>query len=214
MPRIGRSVLVGLFLAYSVLAISAQDAVITPGDNLVADGIPKIPTAIAEKTARYTQFRTAALRSWHPTRPEMLITTRFGESDQVHLVRQPMGDRSQLTFFPDRVLNATFNPVTGDYFVFQKDANGGEWFQLYRYDMATANVTLLTDGKARNDDMHFNHQGTRIAYTSTRRNNKDDDIWVMDPMDRATDRMLMQADSGGWFPADWSHDGKSLVVIE
>ena len=31
-----------------------------------------------------------------------------------------------------------------------KDVGGGEFFQLYRYDLATGDMTLLTDGKSRN----------------------------------------------------------------
>ena len=45
---------------------------VTPGDNLVTDGIPKVPADLAEKVGRYTEFRAAGLASWHPTRREML----------------------------------------------------------------------------------------------------------------------------------------------
>ncbi len=34
--------------------------------------------------------------------------------------------------------------------MFRKDIGGGEWYQLYRLDLATGNVALLTDGKSRN----------------------------------------------------------------
>ena len=62
-------------------------AVIQPADNLVASGLPEIPAEIADAAGRYTEFRTANLAAWHPTRREMLITTRFGDSPQVHEVR-------------------------------------------------------------------------------------------------------------------------------
>jgi hypothetical protein len=80
----------------------------------------------------------------------MLIGTRFADTNQVHLVKMPGGAREQLTFLPDRVLSAEFEPVTGASFVFSKDIGGGEWYQLYRYDVATGDITLLTDGKSRN----------------------------------------------------------------
>jgi Tol biopolymer transport system component len=144
----------------------------------------------------------------------MLVLTRFAETNQVHVVRQPMGARTQLTFFPDRILDAQFNPATGDYFLFHKDIGGSEWYQIYRYDMTDGMITLLTDGKSRNDDIHFNHQGTRIAYSSTRRNGKDTDLWVMDPKNPQTDKMLAELNSGGWFPVDWSQNGKRIVVVE
>jgi dipeptidyl aminopeptidase/acylaminoacyl peptidase len=211
---IARRLAVALFVIQAVLVLSAQDASITPTENLVADGIPAIPVSIAEKAARYTEFRAARLQSWHPTQAEMLVMTRFGETNQVHVLRQPMGARTQLTFFPDRILDAQFNPATGDYFLFHKDVGGSEWYQIYRYDVADGTITLLTDGKSRNDDIHFNHQGTRIAYSSTRRNGKDTDLWVMDPKAPKTDKVLAEFNSGGWFPVDWSHNGKWIVVVE
>src|SRR5438034_10808621 len=103
MKSIGRRLTVVTFVVQAVLVLSAQEASIAPNENLVTDGIPRIPASIAEKAARYTEFRAATLESWHPTRPEMLVTTRFADTNQVHIVRQPMGARSQLTFFPDRI---------------------------------------------------------------------------------------------------------------
>ncbi|HTD53301.1 MAG TPA: hypothetical protein VK780_09770, partial [Thermoanaerobaculia bacterium] len=151
----------------------AADAAIAPNENLVAEGIPTIPASIAEAVRPYTEVRAASFASWHPIRREMLITTRFADTNQVHRVAQPGGDRKQLTFFPERVAGASYQPTRGDYFVFVKDVGGGEFFQIYRDDVATGAVTLLTDGKSRNLLGAWSHQGDRIAYTSTRRNGAD-----------------------------------------
>jgi dipeptidyl aminopeptidase/acylaminoacyl peptidase len=209
-----RGSIVALFCVLAPLALGAQPSVIAPNDNLVTDGMPPIPAIIAEKAARYAEFRSATFQSWHPLGRQMLITTRFADTNQVHLVRQPMGARTQLTFFPDPVVRAMFEPVKGEFFVFQKDGGGGERYQYYRHDLASGDVTLLTDGKARNTEARFNHQGTRLAYSSTRRNGTDTDIWVMDPRNPPTDRLLAQLDGSGWSPADWSHDGQRLAVVE
>src|SRR5438477_4065883 len=80
--------------------------VVAPGDNLVVEGVPPIPASLAEEVRRYTEFRTAALASWHPVRREMLVSTRFGDTPQIHLVKMPGGARTQLTFFPERVTGA------------------------------------------------------------------------------------------------------------
>jgi dipeptidyl aminopeptidase/acylaminoacyl peptidase len=187
---------------------------IVPGNNLVVEGVPAIPAAIAEKAGRYNEFRSAFIQGWHPKRREMLISTRFADTSQIHIVRRPEGARTQLTFFPDRVAGATFQPVEGRYFVFVKDVGGGEWFQLFRYDMDGGAVTLLTDGKSRNGSPVFSHDGRRIAYTSTRRTGKDSDLYTMDPLDPKGDKLLAQLEGGGWQPLDWSHDGRKLAVIE
>src|SRR3990167_11563270 len=118
--------LLGLVLLAALALLGQASGVVTPGDNLVVEGAPPIPAAVAETVARYTDYRTASLQSWHPTRREILINTRFGDTNQVHLVKMPAGARTQLTFFPDRVLAASFQPTTGDYFVFTKDIRSEE----------------------------------------------------------------------------------------
>ena len=183
-------------LALFAPAALAQPAVITPADNLVTDGIPKVPADLAETVGRYTEFRSAGLSSWHPTRREMLVSTRFGQSSQVHRVKIPGGARYQLTFFPDSVSGASYEPSKGEYFVFAKGSGGNERFQLYRYDFATGDITLLTDGKSRNARGVWTNGGEKMAYTSTRRNNRDFDIYVMNPADPKSDKILLQVEGG------------------
>ena len=127
----------------------------------------------------------------------------------------PGGARYQLTFFPDRVAGARYTPKSGDYFVFGKDVGGGEWFQTYRYDFATGNVTLLTDGgRSQNGLGVWSNAGDRTVYGSTRRNGKDRDIWTMNPADPKTNRLLLEVEGGGWGAQDWSPDDKQIVVGE
>ena len=144
----------------------------------------------------------------------MLITTRFGDTNQLHQVTQPGGARTQLTFFPDRVESGSYEPTKGEYFIFHKGAGGAEFFQNYRYDLATGAITLLTDGKSRNSSVTWSNKGDRIAYSSTRRNGADTDIYVQSPTDPKTDRMLAEVKGGGWEVTDWSPDDKQLLVIE
>jgi len=198
-------------LLFATLA-SAQSDVVAPNENLVVEGVPKIPASLAESVGRYSEFRSADFVSWHPTKREMLIETRFADTAQVHLVRFPGGARTQLTFFPDRVANALYQPVNGESFLFMKDVGGGEFFQLYRYDLATGDVTLLTDGKSRNTDPRWSYQGDRIAYGSTERSGNDVDIWVVNANNPTSARMVSQMEGGGWSVSDWSPDGKQLLA--
>lgn len=203
-----------LLFLFVVNVFAQEKAVLPPGENLVLDGVPAIPASIAEAVGRYTEFRSAGFSSWHPTRREMLISTRFGDVSQIHHVKMPGGARTQLTFFRERVGGGSFHPIKPDYFVFSKDVGGGEWFQNYRYDLATGDFTLLTDGKSRNSLGVWSKDGAKMAYNSTRRNGKDVDLYVIDPVDPKTDRLLAQVEGGGWFPSSWSPDGTKLLVVE
>lgn len=194
-------------------SLMAQNAIV-PNENLVAEGVPPIPGSLAEKVGRYTEFRAAAFSSWHPSKREMLISTRFGDTSQVHQVKFPGGDRRQLTFFPDRVGGGSFPPKGGDYFIFSKDTGGDEFFQGYRYDLATGNTTMLTDGKSRNTGGTWSNSGQWLLYGSTRRNGKDVDLYVINPADPKTDKVLAQLEGGGWGAADWSPDDRQIILFE
>jgi dipeptidyl aminopeptidase/acylaminoacyl peptidase len=199
---------------WAVAQNTGTPAFIRPADNLVVENIPPVPGVIAEKANQYGEFRTVGFGDWNPTRREMLITTRFADVPQIHLVRMPGGARTQLTFFPDRTAEPQYSPKDDSFFIFRKDIGGGEWYQYYRYDVADGKVTLLTDGKSRNLDARFAHHETRFAYNSTRRTGQDTDIWIMDATDPKSDRMLLQLQGGGWRPLDWSPDNKKLLVVE
>jgi len=205
------SILVCLFL---LSAVGAQSQELVPGDNLVLDGIPKIPAGLVGATDRYTQARSANLINWHPVRREMLIRTRFADTFQIHLVKMPGGARTQMTFFPEPVNQASFHPKQGDYFVYSKDIGGNEFYQLYRFDLATGKSALITDGHSRNIQGRWSSAGDRMAYTSTRRNGKDLDIYVVNPADPKSDRMLVQLQGGGWNVLDWSPDDRAILVME
>jgi len=198
-------------------ANSSQEAVVAPNENLIVEGVPPIPQALAEKADRYTNFRSAFFASWHPTKREMLIATRFADTFQIHQVKMPAGARTQLTFYVDDVRGAQYPPKGGDSFVFSKDIGGGEFYQLYRYDDSTGAMTLLTDGKSRNIGEVWSNDGKQMAYSSTRRDGKDVDIWLSEPAhpdDPKTNRMLAQMTGGGWGALDWSPDDQQLLLLE
>src|ERR1035438_7213513 len=70
-------------------------AAITPNDALILENIPPIPASIAARADRYTQYRSATMWGWHPQRREILIGTRFADTNQVHQVAMPGGARTQ-----------------------------------------------------------------------------------------------------------------------
>ncbi|HXE81543.1 MAG TPA: S9 family peptidase [Vicinamibacterales bacterium] len=192
---------------------TARQNVLETPPNLHVEGIPPIPRDLVDSVNRYTESRSATPVAWHPTRREILILTRFGNTNQVHRVAMPGGARTQLTFFPDRVVDASYPPVERGFFVFNKDVGGSEWFQNYRLDEATGEITLLTDGKSRNSLGVWSRDGKFMAYSSTRRTGKDSDIYVIDPADPSTNRLVLEVEGGGWGAVDWSPDGRSLLVL-
>ncbi len=200
-----RTLLLSTFLTAAALA--------QVPDNLTAEGIPPISAELRRDAGRYMEFRRAAFMGWHPQLREMLIGTRFGETTQLHSVKMPGGARRQITFTAEPVGGGSWQPREGRCIVFGQDTGGGEFYQLHRLD-ADGRITLLTDGKSRNTGARWARRGGQLAYTSTRRNGRDNDIRAMNPLEPSSDRELLQVTGGGWAVLDWSHDEKRLLLGE
>src|SRR3712207_3360835 len=142
----------------------------------------------------------------------MLIATRFGNTAQVHRVAAPGADRRQLSFEVEPVPGGSYAPRIGDVLVVQKDIGGNEFYQIYT--LKNGRLTLLTDGKSRNNFGAWSNDGRLIGYSSTRRNGADTDLYVMDPRDKSTDRMVAHVKGGGWAIADFAPGNRRAVVIE
>jgi dipeptidyl aminopeptidase/acylaminoacyl peptidase len=181
-------------------------------ENLVADGVPPFAPELAAKVRPYLEYRTASFGDWHPDRAEMLISTRFGNTPQIHYVKMPGGARTQLTFRDERSGQGTFLPGNPNIVLFSSDVGGAENFQIYALNRTTGVVDLLTDGKSRNLFTAISGSGKLIGYGSNQRKADDIDIWVMDPMNPKSARMVAQMEGGGWGPYGFSPDDKQLLL--
>jgi len=199
-----------LILWAALLPLAPVHAEVAKPAALVADGIPPLPDQLVADTRPYMEFRTASFAGWNAADRSMLITTRFGNVAQLHTVAGPMMARTQVSFEAEP-LQGRWSPG-GDVLVVSKDAGGDEFYQLHT--LANGRLSLLTDGKSRNQFNAWSRDGRLIAYSSTRRNGTDSDLYVMDPRDRRTDRKVAEVKGGGWAALDFSPDGKTLVVIE
>ena len=198
----------------AVFCVDAQTN-LRVADNLFVEGIPALPAVLAEEVKPYTEARSAALQSWHPIKKQLLISTRFGNAAQIHEVKMPGGDRKQLTFFDEAPTNVNYQPVSGNYFLFTKDIGGNEFGQIYRYDYSTGKSTMITNGaRAQNGNIEWNRSGTRILYTSTRRNGTDRDVYLMDPMNPSSDIKVLDLEGGGWRISDWSDDERYALLLK
>ncbi|AQA00284.1 S9 family peptidase [Sphingopyxis sp. QXT-31] len=177
---------------------------------LVADGMPDVPAELAAATRPYMENRGASFVGWNPVDKSMLIATRFGNTSQIHRVAVPMGARKQMTFEEEPVGGAAWSPKTGDLMLLQKDIGGNEFYQIYA--MKDGRLDLLTDGKSRNGLNAWSKDGQLVAYTSTRRNGRDSDIYLIDPRNPKSDRLVAEVEGGGWGLLDFAPD-KSWALV-
>ena len=93
----------GLSLGVSFSCAIAAEDVISPGANLIVDGIPPLPAALAGRIAAYTEFRGQRFVGWHPSRREMLIARRAEATTQIFELSAPGAIPRQLTRFSEPV---------------------------------------------------------------------------------------------------------------
>jgi dipeptidyl aminopeptidase/acylaminoacyl peptidase len=202
-----------LYTATYSYAGESEEGFLAPRENLVVEGVPPIPVALADAVYPYTQFRGAALASWHPARREMLIATQLADTPQIHQVKFAGGARTQLTFFKEPVWDASFQPTEGAYFLFARDKGGNENYQKYRFDVASGETTLLTDGRSRNTGGVWSNAGDRWVYGPTRRTGQDVDLWMVEPARPQSDKLLAELKGGGWAAISFSPDDQKLLVL-
>lgn len=205
---IGR-IAVLLLVFFPLLSLADENVKRVERGNLVMENVPEIPQSVKDRLSRYLDVRSAHFSDWAPG-GGILISTRFGNTNQLHHVARPMGARTQLTFFKEPVHIGRFDPNNADRgFLFQKDIGGNEQNQIYWLDLDEGDYRLLTDGESRNGAFVWNNAGDRFAYYSTRRNNRDHDIWI-GSQDGEHD--LVAETEGFWWPLDFSPDDKTLLL--
>ena len=203
-----RPALLALLLA-SVTPAGAQSVPIPAA--ITADGVPAIPTSLADAVRPYLENRFATFQAWDPVTRGMLVTTRFGNAQQLHKLAMPGGARTQISFEAEPVPGGSYAP-DGKTLLVGKDIGGNEFFQLYT--LADGQLRLLTDGKSRNTGAVWSKDGKTIGYSSSRRNGTDSDLYLIDPADPTSDRKLVELKGGGWRFEDFSPDGRSAIVSQ
>lgn len=177
--------------------------------NLVLESIPEIPAEVSERLSAYENVRSHAFLDWTGD-GSILITTRFGDTNQVHEVKSPGGARRQLTFFDETVSNATVNPKGGA-FLFARDKGGDEYYQGYRFDLETGTITGFTEPGTRNGSPLWADDGQLAAWARTNPGDPNNDIIIGNPADPASVRVALEGE-GAIGPVDWSDDGSKLLL--
>ena len=212
--------LIALLLGSAALTpAAAQDTAAPPAEvptvpvpaALTAEDMPPIPLELAARVRPYLESRGAGFAGWDPNTRAVLITTRFANVSQLHRIAMPMGARTQISFEAEPV-SGSYAPTKGDVILVTKDRGGDEYYQLHT--LKDGRLTLLTDGKSRNQPNAWSKDGELIGFSSTRRNGVDSDLYVMNPRDPASARLVHESKGGGWAIIAFSPDKTFAYVAD
>jgi len=164
---------------------------------------------LAYEFARYLKIRGAWGASFSPDGRRVSFLTEITGVPQVWEVGTDGSSwPEQLTFYDERISDATYSPAANR-LLFGMDAGGNERSQLFLLE--DGEVTDLTRSpEAIHYPGGFSPDGGRIAYTATRRNGTDFDVFVQDLPD-GEPQMVWEV-SGYHTVADWDPDGRALIV--
>lgn len=177
-----------------------------------SEDVPDVPPELVERLLQYQNMRAAQFLGWSPDGGGMLVQSRFGNSAQLHRVYEPGGRREQITFFEEPA-GGRFLPEAHDGAVLVTMSQGGnENHQVYLLDRVDYQTTLLTDGKSRNLLGPLRQDGQQMVVLSNRRNGRDTDLYLAETRQAASESLLMQTNGEFWTAADWSLDGKHLLL--
>jgi dipeptidyl aminopeptidase/acylaminoacyl peptidase len=185
-------------------------------------GLPAPPAVTVEQTPRVSwkwvwqsvgfvrrlqQSRRFA--AWMPGAQGILV--HVGTPGAVHLVAHAGAHPARLDGLPERAREIVQNQYAErPYFVFSLDEGGSERYVHYRFDLESKTYTALTTQPARSFVGGFDAEGRRVIYTSTRRNRRDSDLYIVDVMQPASDTRVLEGD--GQFFGILSPDGRSALI--
>jgi dipeptidyl aminopeptidase/acylaminoacyl peptidase len=203
-----------LLLAAAFLPGAAAAGTRDVRGNLIFDNIPEPSAGLREKLDVYLNARQATPLGFSP-KGQLLITTRFGDVDQLHLVERPAGERRQITFLREPITHAAFSPdPLRSAFVYLADEGGNENAQLYYQRLGEPAAKCLTAAKSRNGAPVWSNAGREVAFFSTARDGVNVDIDIVEPEAGSLPRLALGGGGGAWVPLDWSPDDRRLLVLQ
>src|SRR5579863_2153883 len=115
---------------------------------------------------RYLEARAARFIGWLDD-GSMLIATRFGETEQIHRLRVPLGARAQQSFEPAGILAAAVEPAHESGFAYLSPRPNGGTALLLQFKAGQPAVDL-TDELWRAGTVLWAHDGRRLAISRKR----------------------------------------------
>ena len=182
-------------------------------DGLIFEDVPSAPAGGDEVLAGYLAAREARPMGFSP-QGQLLISTRFGDVDGLHLVEGAGRERRQLTFGREPVADAAFSPDPAHAaLVWRADQGGDGRWQLFHQPLGEPRARRLTDGQSANGRPLWSNDGRKIAFSSGAAAGASVDVDVLEPAGGELPRLAAGGD-GEWRPLDWSPDDRKLLVLK
>ncbi len=155
---------------------------------------------------QYLSARSAMSPAFSPGTQRWYFLMNLTGTAQIYSLEKPGAWPDMITDFPERV-TAIFPAPHEKGLLYTRDHGGNEYHQFFWINLETGDTTTLTDNpRAMQVFGAYAPDGCSIAYTSTLRNGRDYDLYVM-PVHRPRDVRLIRHLKGHWEVCDWNEQG-------
>jgi len=209
--------LLGVLIVIYCSGCAAMAASTGPDDRPLTD--PKSVVSASNPAARpapiddlyYTHSVFGA--AWSPDGQQIVFTTDISGRSNLWKVRASGGWPIQLTQSDDRQYNAVWSP-DGKWIVYQQDRAGNELWDLYAIPSEGGEPLNLTNTPAiREQDPHWSHDGSTIAFAYKPKEGSQYDIALLDWSTRKVHKLTNEQQPGySWNVAAWSSDDKTIYA--
>lgn len=211
---IAASLLLPLALISAPLKALAQAEVIKTSDNLEVHGVPPIPAAISREVQPYMGVYGLPVAGWDATKREILLKGLSSVTWVSRVASPGVAPQTTAVYIQESGIYDVYFQPQARYIAYTRDANGGETFQLYLYNVGDRTSTLISDGKSRSTEPVWSRSGERIVYSSSPKNAQGVSLRLVNPFNPKSDRLLVQS-SGSYLKAyDWSPDDELIAYCD
>jgi dipeptidyl aminopeptidase/acylaminoacyl peptidase len=151
--------------------------------------------------------------AWSPDGQQIVFTTDISGRSNLWKVRASGGWPIQLTQSDDRQYSAVWSP-DGKWIAYQQDRAGDELWDLYAVPSEGGEVVNLTNTPAiREQDPHWSHDGSSIAFAYKPKEGSQYDIALLDWRTRKVHKLTNEQQPGySWNVVAWSSDDKTIYA--
>jgi dipeptidyl aminopeptidase/acylaminoacyl peptidase len=212
LPALAAAPLLAAGLAWLASSLAWSAPAIVRG-NLILDGVPEQSALTADQIAKLDAYLSArqARPQGFTGKGQVLIATRFGDVDELHLVDQALGFRRQMTFTREPVLAGAFSPDPNrNAFFYAADSSSDGNSRLYYQRVGEATPRRLTDGKSVAGGALWSSSGREIAFSVIAPDTGSCEIDIIDPDSGAPPRPAAGNECADVL--DWSADDRKLLL--
>jgi len=179
--------------------------------------VPPIPAGLREEVAPFFKPGVQRFHGWHPVKRRILVSAPDTDATQLLMVGQPMGVARQLTFGPEPVHEAAYQPETGGQIILLREVagvDGRRWMFRIRPELEKPVPVLISDGRRPYDFPRWAPNGQQVAYLVDLLGSEGGGVGILNPLAPLTARRLAKLPGSNWTIEHWSPNSAMLLLRE